>query len=98
MQSNSLRGQGTGGRVLQKGVAMRVEESERPWWRRWLDEPFWPTLLAVFMLSVLGAIPFWLIAALIWGNATGLAADLMFIVGYLLAVPFTWWLLHERRR
>ena len=68
------------------------------WWRAWLPEPFWWTLLALLGLAVLAAIPFWIVGALIWPNATGSAAHLIFAVGYVLAIPVTWWLLKERRR
>ena len=67
-------------------------------WRTLLPEPFWPTLAALLALSGFAAIPLWLIGALIWPSATGLATDLIFAVGYVIAVPVTWWVFRERHR
>jgi hypothetical protein len=69
----------------------------RPWWRRWLPEPFWSTLLSLLTLALLGAIPFWIVGALIWPNATR-SAPIIFTVGYVLGIPFTWWMLRERKQ
>jgi hypothetical protein len=67
-------------------------------WRAWLPEPFWWTLLALLGVALLVAIPFSLVGALIWPNATGSTAALVFAVGYLLAIPVTWSLLRDKRR
>jgi hypothetical protein len=67
----------------------------RPWWRRWLPEPFWWTLLALLVLSLLGMLPFMAVGALFWPDASPAAVE---IPSYLLAIPCVWWLHRERPR
>ena len=69
----------------------------RPRWQSWLPEPFWPTPLALLLLSFLAAVPFAVVAVLIWPSATGTDATLLFVGSYVLALPVTSWLFRERR-
>jgi hypothetical protein len=50
------------------------------------------------MIAVLGAVPFWILGALIWPYATGFGDVVIFAGGYLLGIPATRWMLRERRR
>jgi len=63
--------------------------------RALLPEPFWPTLAALLMISVLTAIPFYAICALLWPNSTSVWPA---VGSYAVAIPVTWWLLREAEK
>jgi hypothetical protein len=65
-------------------------------WRSLLPDPFWPSLLLLLMVSSLTALPLWVLCALLVPDAGGWAVTLIFVGGYVVAVPVTWWLLRWR--
>jgi type VI protein secretion system component VasK len=66
--------------------------------RRLLPEPFWTTLAALLVLSLLTAIIPYVVCVLIWPHATGTDLDWMVAGSYLLAVPLTWALFRPANR
>lgn len=63
-----------------------------------IPSPFWPSLAALLGLAALGGLPFMAVGALLWPNATSVAAAGIMATGYLLGIVAVWWLLVGRER